>query len=92
MNKNLITQKVQFKYAQPGPFIFVDAKILPGELAVPADQVSTGKPPLPEVNQVTGEKIDRAYLLKLVNVNRSLYERLVRNHGAKAVTSRLLQG
>lgn len=55
-----------------------------------SNQVSQAeKPPLPEISPITGERIDRAYLLRLVNVNRSLYEQYVRKYSAAAVIRRL---
>lgn len=40
MKKNLITQKVQFKYAQPEPFVFIPAGHgLPGLVAVPIKEI-----------------------------------------------------
>ena len=60
-----------------------------GQDGVHNAEVQTGKPPLPDFNPITGEKIDRAHLLRLVNVNRHLYESYVRKHGAAAVIRRL---
>jgi hypothetical protein len=51
---------------------------------------SGGKPPLPEFTP-QNERIDRAYLLKLVNVNRAGFADLVKRHSAAAVTARLNQ-
>jgi len=48
-----------------------------------------GFPPLPEVNQMTGEKIDAAYLTQISNTNMQLFRNYIRKHGAANVTARL---
>jgi hypothetical protein len=47
------------------------------------------KPPLPEFNTVTNERMDKAYLLRLANINPSKYRDLVLRHGSHAITLRL---
>jgi hypothetical protein len=49
----------------------------------------SGKPPLPEFNTVTNERMDKAYLLRLANINPSKYRDLVLRHGSHAITLRL---
>jgi hypothetical protein len=51
---------------------------------------SGGKPPLPLVT-ATGEKIDRAFLLRIANTNKALFTDLVKRHSAAAITARLQQ-
>jgi hypothetical protein len=51
--------------------------------------VASGKPPLPEFNTVTNERMDKAYLLRLANINPSKYRDLVLRHGSHAITLRL---
>ena len=48
-----------------------------------------GFPPLPEVNQMAGEKIDAAYLTQISNTNMQLFRNYIRKHGAANVTARL---
>lgn len=55
-----------------------------------------GFPALPDVNQMTGEKIDAAYLIRLSNSDiRSeqfqLSRNFIRKHGSAAVTARILR-
>jgi hypothetical protein len=50
---------------------------------------ASGKPPLPEFNTVTNERIDKAYLLRLANTNPNKYRDLVLRHGSHAITLRL---
>jgi hypothetical protein len=50
--------------------------------------IGSGKPPLPDTNQ-SGEKIDRAYLLRLSNINLDQFKKLVLRHGFLNVTNRL---
>jgi hypothetical protein len=50
---------------------------------------ASGKPPLPEFNTVTNERMDKAYLLRLANINPSKYRDLVLRHGSHAITLRL---
>jgi hypothetical protein len=47
------------------------------------------KPSLPEFNTVTNERMDKAYLLRLANINPSKYRELVLRHGSQAITLRL---
>jgi len=48
-----------------------------------------GFPRLPEVNQMTGEKIDAAYLTRISNTNLQLFRNYIRKHGAANVIARL---
>ena len=50
---------------------------------------ASGKPPLPKFNTVTNEHMDKAYLLRLANINPSKYRDLVLRHGSHAITLRL---
>jgi hypothetical protein len=52
--------------------------------------VGSGKPPLPEFTN-TGEKLNRAWLLRLVNTDRARFADLVKRHSAATVTARLNQ-
>jgi citrate synthase len=50
---------------------------------------ASGKPPLPEFNTVTNERMDKVYLLRLANINPTKYRDLVLRHGSHAITLRL---
>lgn len=48
-----------------------------------------GYPPLPEIHQPTGERIDAAWLNRISNVNLPLFRALLIKHGNFALTQRL---
>jgi hypothetical protein len=50
-----------------------------------------GFTPIPEFNQVTGEKLDSAYFIKLSNTNISAFKQAIRRWGAANVTGRIRQ-